>query len=224
MPQPGGIRRTDTPPIHTVTSALTNTTTTPPPSTSITNTLDSAPEAGKIHSSSPSCYAPLQLQNGIARQGGSRHSVTVARSHTVAPGEGLDSGDITKQSPPSSEQRKVFTQQVSHLKNRHRLLSLSSSQGLTALSSAAEKKQESLLSSEQQLKVSQHVDQNHHHHQLAHQLLNSPKGPTVTSASISSTSNQNNFSPCRSPPLSTLKESSHVVYKKRKSVIRGVCQ
>nr|XP_045583146.1 uncharacterized protein LOC123746032 isoform X2 [Procambarus clarkii] len=48
----------------------------------------------------PSCYAPLQLKIGVARQGGS----TLTKQHTVAPSEGFNSGD-TKPGPP----RKKFT-------------------------------------------------------------------------------------------------------------------
>lgn len=43
-------------------------------------------EGGSI----PSCYAPLQLKIGIARQGGN-HSLT--KQHPVAPSEGFKSGD-----------------------------------------------------------------------------------------------------------------------------------
>ncbi|KAK3868954.1 hypothetical protein Pcinc_025703 [Petrolisthes cinctipes] len=211
--QAGGIRRTDTPPTLIVTSALTNTPTTP---TNTTKTLDSAPEAGKIHSSTPSCYAPLQLQNGIARQGGSRHSGTVSRQHSVAPGEGFHSGDITKQSPP----RKISSQQVNHLKNCHRILSLSSSQGPTPLTFVDRKQEQSTVTSEQH-KVLQHVDPKHHQHR--HQVITSPQGPIVSSASSCSTPNNNtNFTPCKSLHLNTLKDSTQEDYKKRKSVIRAM--
>ncbi|XP_071514957.1 uncharacterized protein [Panulirus ornatus] len=42
--------------------------------------------------STPSCYAPLQLKIGIARQGG-RQPSTLTRQHTMAPSEGFNSGD-----------------------------------------------------------------------------------------------------------------------------------
>lgn len=113
--EPGGGRPCDTP-AFTVTSALTKTAapaSVPVPSTT---SLDSAPEAGN---SAPSCFAPLQLQSGIARQGGTQ-SGTLTKL-TVTPSEGLNSGD-TKQQPRNSEQQKVT--QVDH--HHHHHLSLSS--------------------------------------------------------------------------------------------------
>lgn len=40
----------------------------------------------------PSCYAPLPLKIGIARQGGA-HSNNLVKQHSVAPSKGLNSGD-----------------------------------------------------------------------------------------------------------------------------------
>lgn len=40
----------------------------------------------------PSCYAPLPLKIGIARQGGT-HSSNLTKQHTMASSEGLNSGD-----------------------------------------------------------------------------------------------------------------------------------
>lgn len=53
----------------------------------------SSPEPPSV-GSTPSCFAPLQLKIGIARQGGNQHS-NLSKRHTVAPREGSNSGDAT---------------------------------------------------------------------------------------------------------------------------------
>ncbi|KAK7065840.1 hypothetical protein SK128_027680, partial [Halocaridina rubra] len=45
-----------------------------------------SPEVASI-GNTPSCFAPLQLKNGIARQGGEQF-ITLGKRHTVAPSEG----------------------------------------------------------------------------------------------------------------------------------------
>lgn len=77
-----------------------------PKSTSNTNATEDSNEisGGNI----PSCYAPLPLKVGIARQGGAQCNNFV-KEHSVAPCEGLNPGDTketrhTKQKLPKMDQ------------------------------------------------------------------------------------------------------------------------
>ncbi|XP_042233099.1 uncharacterized protein LOC121873537 isoform X3 [Homarus americanus] len=66
----------------------------------------------------PSCHAPLQLKIGVARQGGTQHN-TLTKQHSVAPSEGLNSGDAKQ--PRHARQKLIPVDQSSKRLNTENL-------------------------------------------------------------------------------------------------------